>query len=115
MSVILPGIAMVLLGILGFVMAIIWLINNQGREVPPGYEPGPYLAGRRAADVLAFVWEFIVTSGGFCMIGRRLYSVARIAAVFAMLPCHPCCVFGLAIGIWALVILNSPDGHKAFE
>jgi hypothetical protein len=37
------------------------------------------------------------------------------AAVLALIPCtSPCCVLGVPIGIWALVVLYRPDVRAAF-
>jgi hypothetical protein len=37
-----------------------------------------------------------------------------VASIFAMLPCNPCCLLGLPIGIWALVVLSNEDVKDAF-
>lgn len=44
------------------------------------------------------------------------YGLAMATAVVAMVPCFsPCCVLGLPIGIWALVVLNKPEIKSAFR
>ena len=38
------------------------------------------------------------------------------ASILAMIPClSPCCLIGLPIGIWALVILMKPEVKAAFK
>lgn len=43
------------------------------------------------------------------------WGVAVAASVLAVIPCvSPCCVLGLPIGIWCLVVLMRPDVKDAF-
>jgi hypothetical protein len=38
------------------------------------------------------------------------------AAIVALIPCFsPCCLIGLPIGIWALVVLSKPEVKSQFE
>jgi hypothetical protein len=43
--------------------------------------------------------------------------VAVIASVAAMLPCTVscCCILGLPVGIWSLVVLMKPEVKQAFR
>jgi hypothetical protein len=44
------------------------------------------------------------------------YGLAMTASIVALIPCiSPCCVVGLPIGIWALVILSKPEVKSAFH
>ncbi len=44
------------------------------------------------------------------------YGVALAASILAMIPCiSPCCVIGLPIGIWSLVVLMTADVTAAFR
>ena len=44
------------------------------------------------------------------------WNLAIVASVLAMIPCiSPCCIIGLPIGIWALVVLNRPEVKEAFH
>jgi hypothetical protein len=43
------------------------------------------------------------------------YGLAMGATIAAMIPCiSPCCLLGLPIGIWALVVLMKPEVKAAF-
>lgn len=43
------------------------------------------------------------------------WTVAVVASILAMIPCvSPCCIIGLPIGIWALVVLMKPEVKTAF-
>jgi ABC-type Fe3+ transport system permease subunit len=44
------------------------------------------------------------------------YNMALVASILAMIPCiSPCCILGLPIGIWALVVLFEDDVKRAFR
>jgi GYF domain 2 len=44
------------------------------------------------------------------------YGFALAAAIVALIPCFsPCCLIGLPIGIWALVVLSKPEVKSQFE
>lgn len=43
------------------------------------------------------------------------WTVSVVASILAMIPCiSPCCIIGLPIGIWALVVLMKPEVKTAF-
>jgi hypothetical protein len=42
-------------------------------------------------------------------------TLAVVASIVAMIPClGPCCLIGLPIGIWSLVVLMKPEVQQAF-
>jgi len=44
------------------------------------------------------------------------WGLCVAASILAMIPCiSPCCILGLPIGIWCLVILMRPEVKKAFS
>jgi hypothetical protein len=53
--------------------------------------------------------------GALRMKGLRSYGLAMTACILALLPCSLCCVIGLPIGIWGLVVLNKPEVKAAFR
>jgi predicted Ser/Thr protein kinase len=57
----------------------------------------------------------LILIGGLQMWQLRGYTLARIAAVLAMLPCGISWLVGLPTGIWALVVLLDPEVRAAFE
>jgi hypothetical protein len=46
----------------------------------------------------------------------KMWTVSFIASILAMIPCFTscCCLVGLPIGIYALVVLNKPEVKSAF-
>ena len=44
------------------------------------------------------------------------HALAMAGAIVIMVPClSPCCLFGIPVGIWALMTLNDPDVRAAFD
>ncbi len=44
------------------------------------------------------------------------WGLAVAASVLAMIPCiSPCCIIGLPIGIWSLIVLTKPEIRAAFH
>ena len=47
---------------------------------------------------------------------QEQWGLAVAASVLAMIPCiSPCCIIGLPIGIWCLVVLMRPEVKDAFK
>ena len=66
-------------------------------------------------SVLGILIGAIVFMGASKMKSLRSYGFALAAAILAMIPCiSPCCLLGLPIGIWAIVILVKPEVKAAF-
>lgn len=49
------------------------------------------------------------------MLKLRRHTVAVVASVIAMIPCWGCCCLGLPIGIWALIVLLTPEVKASFD
>ena len=44
------------------------------------------------------------------------YGLCMAASILAMIPCiSPCCIIGLPIGIWCLIVLTKPEVKAAFH
>lgn len=44
------------------------------------------------------------------------YGLCMAASILAMIPCiSPCCIIGLPIGIWCLIVLSRPEIKTAFH
>jgi hypothetical protein len=53
------------------------------------------------------VCALITIIGGICMCARKARGLAIFSALVTVLPCvtSPCCLLGLPVGIWALIVL----------
>lgn len=123
-----PSIGLLITGILGavsslatFIMFIVgvsvgslWL--NEIPDLPDWYESvyeGAFGLGSAFVGVLVAI--FIIYAS-LKMKELHQYGLCVAASVLAMIPCiSPCCIIGLPIGIWCLVVLTKPDVKNAFQ
>lgn len=67
-------------------------------------------------SVIGILCCIVVFSGALQMRKLRSYGLAMVASIIALVPCFsPCCLIGIPIGIWALVVLNKPEVKPYFE
>ena len=68
-----------------------------------------------AWSVLGIALSGFVIWGGLQMRRMDSYALTLITCIVAMVPCtSPCCIVGLPIGIWALVVMHDPEVRPAF-
>jgi hypothetical protein len=66
--------------------------------------------------VLGALGSAFILFGALKMKKLEGYGLAITASIIALLPClNPCCIVGLPIGIWALVVLNKPEVKGYFS
>ena len=69
-----------------------------------------------AQNAIGIGLAILVLMGGIKMNKLESYSLAMAASIIAVIPCFsPCCLLGIPIGIWALVVLNDPNVKSAFK
>lgn len=126
--VVAPGIALLIVGLLGSVFGVLMsavtafriATGELGREAAAdangdnAYIVG-YYVGAIAVPVVFAIWSIVLVGGGRAMMRRSSYSAALTAAIVAMLPCNFGCLGGLPIGIWALVVLCMEDVRREFR
>jgi hypothetical protein len=67
-------------------------------------------------NLFGLALSVLILLGAIKMKSLRSYEFSMTAAIVAMLPCvTPCCLIGLPIGIWALVVLRSPGVKAHFQ
>jgi len=65
-------------------------------------------------SLLGLAISLLVGYGALQMLKLRSYGWSLAASILALIPCtSPCCVVGLPIGIWALVVLSRPEVKAA--
>jgi len=68
------------------------------------------------AGIIGIVVSVVILFGAVKMKKLESYGLAMAASIIAMIPCvSPCCLLGLPIGIWALVVLMKPEVKSAFH
>ena len=121
-----PAIALMVLGAMyiciniGILILRILNFSSAINAAPPGVDPAS-AAGFRFGIYFGFVIELLgMLLGGTIILGaiqmKNLgnYGLAMTASIAALLPCHYCCLLGIAFGIWALIVLNQEDVKSAF-
>jgi hypothetical protein len=69
-----------------------------------------------ALGILGVLGGILILLGGVKMKRLEAYGLSIAASIIAMIPClSTCCVVGLPIGIWALVVLSKPEVKSSFR
>ncbi len=67
-------------------------------------------------NLIPLTIAFVVIFGALRMKNLRSYSLALASAILGMIPCFsPCCLVGLPIGVWAIVVLMDPTVKQSFR
>ena len=121
-----PAIGLMITGILGMLFAASQLVRMLGgaRHMPQSMgspEVDKMVAMLMGPLGLAFggvglITGLLVLLGGIKMKKLEGYGLVMAASILGMIPCFSsCCVLGLPIGIWALVVLSKPEVKSAFH
>ena len=120
-----PSTGLLVTGILGGIIELTFLIAEIiGRsfkslwldEIPEDYleffESGFSIASSLVGIVVAVFIIYVSLK----MKDLNQWGLCVTASILAMIPCiSPCCIVGLPIGIWCLVILLRPEVKDAFS
>ena len=124
LKVMLPAIFMVITAVIGLGMSVYSCILAFGPapEVPANTPPAlqemmKNTTGTRAAITqgLFVLLNGAIIAGGIQMMRFKTWGFALAACILSMINLGSCCcVVGLPIGIWSLVVLLQPDVKQAF-
>ena len=122
-----PAIALMVVAIVGFLLQVANLVWRLGfaavmasqqeqalRQTPfANMFSGPFVI---VGAVIGILVSVLILFGAIKMKQLENYGLAMAASIIAMIPCiSPCCIIGLPIGIWAVVILSKPEVKSAFH
>ncbi len=122
-----PAIGLIVTAVFGFVangIAVLWsLVGSQFQRLPPGMDPElnriiQTMSGAVGivSCVVGVILSCLVLYGALQMKRLSSYGWAMTACILAVVPCtSPCCLLGLPIGIWALVVLLKPEVKAALQ
>ena len=119
-----PAIGLIAVAVLGFILqAIALVVNAVGASLfstrqMPNEALSRMMSGTLgvASNVIAIIVSGLILVGGLKMRKLENYGLVMAASIIAMIPCiSPCCVVGLPIGIWAVVVLSKPEVKSAFH
>ena len=116
-----PALSLVIFSIIGLLCGLLGLLMNFG-VVGMGAMESYGGAGVMAQGALGVIQSLIGLgiSVFIYMAAKKMerlenFNWAMAGSILAMLPCFsPCCVLGLPVGIWSLVVLNKPEVKGAF-
>lgn len=121
-----PGIALIITGALGLIMSFVSIgIALLGEPEPPDpalpewladLQAGQFGVGAAVIQVAFVLLNGLIIFGGICLVRVKSWGVALAGSIAAIVNIgNCCCVIGLPIGIWALVILQLNDVKAAFQ
>jgi hypothetical protein len=120
-----PAMALIVTGVLGLALFIVDIVLRiaLGSAITAGLLGKGNAAAEAKAnemlygiivDLVFMIFPGIVITGAFKLKNVSSYGYGLTAAIMAMLPCGGCCLLGLPIGIWALVVMNRAEVKRAF-
>lgn len=119
-----PAVGLIVVAILGAVAQAASLVfravgfslmaaNPMPKRMGPALLVGPIGI---ADSLICIAMAAVVLLGAIKMKKLENHGLAMAASILAMIPClSPCCLLGLPIGIWALVVLLKPEVKSAFH
>jgi hypothetical protein len=119
-----PAIALLVVGVLGIAVSLFNVAYAFGEPVADPNAPaivqemqrgskGPLAIGVQTVFVLV---NGLIILGSVQMMRLRMWGLAVAASIVAMLNFGTfCCVLGLPIGVWSLVILMLPEVKAGFQ
>ncbi len=120
-----PSVGLLITGILGGVLSLIGLISSifetgiESLKAHRYIEEYAGLAEGAAGVAICFVGLLVagfIIYASLKMKELTQWSLCVAASIIAMIPCiSPCCIVGLPIGIWCLVVLTKPEVKTAFH
>jgi hypothetical protein len=100
-----PGIALVAVSVAG-VLTNSWMLLASGNGVEPVLV---------VMVMLALICSMVVCAGGICMLQRKCYWFVVATAGLSMFALLIASIFGLPVGVWALIVLLSKPVRDSFH
>ena len=120
-----PSVGLLITGILGGVLSLVGLILNLVQTGIESIRTHRYIEGyadlAAGAAGVAFCFVGLLVAGFIIYASLKMkeftqWGLCVAASIIAMIPCiSPCCIVGLPIGIWCLVVLTKPEVKTAFH
>lgn len=119
-----PAIGLIVVAVLGALAQVAALIMNLAGASFMAHSRMPQEAWANmfsgtmgvVSSIIGILVSGLILLGAMKMKKLESYGLAMAATILAMVPCvSPCCLLGLPIGIWALVVLLKPEVKSAFH
>lgn len=122
-----PAIGLVVTGVIGILFGLFRLLGSlfgfglsamqDLQNLGPGANYLRYISGGAGLvfGIITLATAAFVIWAALQMKQLRGWTISVVGSIVAMVPCiGPCCIVGIPIGIWALVILMKPEVKAAF-
>ncbi len=119
-----PAIGLMVLAGLNLALGALGLMMNLAGSSMRVLQHGPQEAWANmysgtlglVSNSLGILLSAVIFYGGLKMKRLENYGLAMAASILSIVPCtSPCCLLGIPIGIWALVVLMKPEVKSAFR
>jgi GYF domain 2 len=118
-----PAIGLMVVAILGFLgqaFGLVWRLFFSAIAAAQSNQPEwvTYFQGTAGivSSILGILSSILVLFGALKMKKLESHGLAMAVSIIAMIPCvSPCCLIGIPIGIWSLVMLSKPEVKSAFH
>lgn len=122
----LPASGLIIIGVLNAMSGVVLilgrlasLVNGPERQITNEARRLGYMTASiffPLVSLISILAAPVIIYGGIQMLKARRYSIALLAAVLAVIPLSSiCCIPGIPIGIWALIVLRDPEVRLCFE
>jgi hypothetical protein len=123
-----PSIGLLVTGIIGGIFSVLGLfmsflgtsisslMADRFNEFDDRYAQMFEGAAGIASSFIGIVVAAFIIYAALKMKDLSQYGLCMAASILAMIPCiSPCCIIGLPIGIWCLIVLSKPEVKTAFH
>lgn len=119
-----PAVGLILVGALNAMSGMVVILGRLvsiAKDSPAPAEPARRLGYMTwtivspMVGLLSLIAAPVIIYGAVQMYTSKSYTMARLAAVLALIPLTSlCCIPGIPIGIWAFFVLSQPEVRAAF-
>jgi hypothetical protein len=118
--VVAPAIGLMAAGGLSAAVTLLWMLIMAvgGTAViadPEARDALPGIGVLLAIGAVKLALDLLTVYAGWQMRQVRNWNLCLAGSIAAMLPCSVCCILGLPMGIWALIVLIDNDVKQAFS
>lgn len=124
--VIAPAIALIVVATLGLLASLLNIFMALAMEAPPIDPTAPdWLQDMQENQVgalpavihsLFVILNIVIMIGAIQMLRFKMWGYSLTASILAMLNFGTCCcVLGLPVGIWSIIVLSQPHVKKSFK
>jgi hypothetical protein len=117
-----PSTGLLVSGILNVVFSVLALIGNLAGMGMGAMEGGREGWQSMASGTYGMIWNVVfIAVGALVIFGSQKmkklenYGLAMASAILTVIPCTTCCLWGIPIGIWAIITLSKSEVKSAFH